>query len=330
MRLTERTASCGCGAKLAVSRLERLLEALPADPRIRDFAVRDDCAVLPGPEGKVLLMTMDIIPPISDDPAIFGEIAAANAVSDIYAMNGDPLYALAYLATPADLPDSLLSGILEGASRKLEEAGARIVGGHTVEGPELRFGLAVLGEAKEEELWTNGSAKPGDVLILTKPIGTGIYAKAFQEQRLSAGAFSRAEQSMRQLNREARQALKKRAVHACVDVTGFGLAGHAAWMARASEVSVVLDLARVPLLPEVRELLRRVGPPGGAKKNRAFWEKQVDAPHLQEEDAWILFDPQTSGGLLAALPPEEASGFPVIGRVEPRAEKLLKVAPVIN
>ncbi len=258
------------------------------------MGIGDDAGVVRLGDGRLLVQTVDFFPPIVDDPRDFGAIAAANALSDVYAMGGTPLTAMNVLAWPEDLLG--LDEVLLGAAEVVADSGAMLVGGHSVKGREPLFGLSVTGLVEEEALWTLRGARPGDELVLTKPLGTGIVCTAVKRDRCSQEAEEAVVASMKRLNRSDAQG-----VHAATDVTGFGLLGHALEMARASSVSLVFD--HLPLFPEVEALVAEGCVTGGGKRNLRAFEADLDAP-----DSWIrdvLADPQTSGGLLLAV--EDAS-----------------------
>jgi selenide,water dikinase len=254
--------------------------------------------------GPALVQTVDFFTPIVDDPYIYGQIAAANAVSDIYAMGGRPVTALAIAAFPEDgLEPATIQAIFRGGFDKLREAGVSLLGGHTVRDREVKFGYAVTGAIDPARVLSNGGARPGDRLFLTKPLGTGIVGTAIKFERAPAGLVEEAIASMRMLNRAAAAAMGRLApglVHACTDITGFGLVGHASEMARASGVTLAFDAAAVPIFNGVRELAQ-ANRSGGMLSNRQYFAERVEAGATDEALLDILYDPQTSGGLLVAL-----------------------------
>ena len=273
-----------------------------------DYRTSDDAGVYRIGERRALVQTVDFFTPIVDDPFVYGQIAAANAVSDVYAMGGRPLTALAIAAFPRTLEHEVVGRIFAGGLAKLKEAGVALLGGHTVQDQEVKFGYAVTGEVDPERMLTNAGARPGDVLILTKAIGTGVIATAGKFDRAIAGAVDGAIASMTTLNKAAAEALERLggAVHACTDITGFGLIGHASEMAAASGCSLEIDASAVPLLPGARELAT-ANLPGGGKTNRQHFAGRVRvASAVESPVADLLFDPQTSGGLLVAVAPDEA------------------------
>ena len=263
-------------------------------------------------EDRALVQTVDFFTPIVDDPFLYGQIAAANALSDVYAMGGRPLTALAIAAFPKDAEREILRSIFAGGLDKLREAEVVLLGGHTVQDPEIKFGYAVTGEVDPARVLANGGAQPGDVLLLTKAIGTGIISTALKFGRAPQGAIDAATQSMVTLNRAAARVLDtlpRGAVHACTDITGFGLVGHASEMAAASKCSIEIEAARVPILDGARELAPG-NSPGGARTNREHFGSGV-TPESGVDPALVdlLYDPQTSGGLLISVAPAQAESL---------------------
>jgi selenide,water dikinase len=254
--------------------------------------------------------TADVITPLVDDPFTFGCIAAANAVSDIYAMGGRPVTAMNLVFFPAcDLPGEVLREILAGGRSVLEEAGVCLVGGHTVEDAELKYGLSVTGLIDPAEVIRNSTARPGDLLILTKPLGTGIITTAIKGEMAPARAVEEAIRWMTTLNRDAAALMRECGASAATDVTGFGLAGHASEMARGAGVTISLRLDAVPLMAGVKELMADGMLPAGCYRNRDHYAPLVAANGASGEALLPLYDPQTSGGLLIALAPEDARRF---------------------
>ena len=288
------------------------------------FVVRDDLA---------LVQTVDFFAPIVDDPYDYGWIAAANALSDVYAMGGEPLTALAIVGFPSGkLPLEVLTDILRGAHDVVREAGAVIAGGHSIIDEELKFGLSVTGQAHPQRLLRNGDARAGDVLVITKALGTGLLATAAKAGRLGADARDALHASMRGLNGVASRAALSCGVRCATDVTGFGLLGHASHVARASGVSLHLVGASLPELPGARELWRTGTRTGGAERNEQFVAPLVDWRGADPADVALALDPQTSGGLLVAVPPamldDYLSAVPeavVVGSVVPRDNALLRL-----
>ena len=284
-----------------------MLSAIPLadDDRVLvDFRTADDAGVFRWEGGPALVQTVDFFTPIVDDPYVYGQIAAANSISDIYAMGGRPLTALAIAGFPKEgLDAATIRGVFEGGYDKLREAGVALLGGHTVQDKEVKFGYAVTGAIDPARILTNAGARPGDVLFLTKPLGTGIVGTAIKFERAPAALAAEAIASMRTLNRaaaEAIAALPPGAVHACTDITGFGLAGHASEVARASGVTLAITAARVPLFAGVREIAA-ANRSGGLGANADHFGGEIALePGVTPEFEWLLYDPQTSGGLLIA------------------------------
>jgi selenide,water dikinase len=278
----------------------------PTDDRVLiDFRTADDAGVYLWEGGPALVQTVDFFTPIVDDPYTFGQIAAANAVSDIYAMGGRPLTALAIAAFPKEgLDPQTIRAIFLGGFDKLREAGVSLLGGHTVQDPEIKFGYAVTGAIDPARVLSNAGAQPGDVLFLTKPLGTGIVGTAIKFDRVEPSIAAEAVRSMQRLNRaaaEALQALPKGLIHACTDVTGFGLIGHATEMARASGVTLAIDARSVPTFVGVRAMANANRSGGMGSNQEHFGDGvRVDAG-VEAALELVLYDPQTSGGLLIAV-----------------------------
>ncbi len=273
------------------------------DPRVLvDFRTADDAGVYAWEAGPALVQTVDFFTPIVDDPYLYGQIAAANSLSDVYAMGGRPLTALAIAAFPeVGLDTDTIRLIFKGGVDVLREAGVALLGGHTVRDREIKFGYAVTGAVDPAKMWTNAGAQPGDVLFLTKPIGTGIIGTAIKFGRATEAVVAAAVASMRTLNKGAAEALAGLPVHGCTDITGFGLIGHAAEMAVASGVTLELDAAAIPVFEGVRPMVA-ANRSGGLSSNRAHFADRVQlASPAAEALADLLFDPQTSGGLLVAI-----------------------------
>jgi len=279
----------------------------------------DDAGVFRLSDDLALVQTVDFFAPIVDDPYAFGQIAAANALSDVYAMGGEPLTALCIAGFPTGrLPLSVLTEILRGAQDKVREAGAVVAGGHTVVDDEPKFGLAVTGRADPRRLLTNASAIPGDVLVLTKPLGTGILTTAAKQGRLDDETQRIMIESMSRLNAGASRAALAAGARCGTDITGFGLLGHMSHIARASNVTLRVALSSVPLLPRAREFAEQGITTGGAERNDEYLEGRVDWGAVGEADRTLLVDPQTSGGLLVALPRARVAEY--LSRVEGATE----------
>ena len=298
----------------------------PADDRVLGaFRTADDAGVYRWDGGPAIVQTVDFFTPIVDDPYVYGQIAAANSVSDIYAMGGRPVTALAIAGFPKEgLPAGTIAQVFRGGYDKLREAGVALLGGHTVQDPEVKFGYAVTGAIDPSRILTNASARPGDVLFLTKPLGTGIVGTASQFDRAPAPLLNQAAA-------EAIQHLPLGAVHACTDITGFGLAGHAAEMARASRVTIRISAAAVPVFDGVFAIAA-ANRSGGLGANQEHFGDAVRLdPSVPPDFEWVLFDPQTSGGLLIAAASDAAAAVAAaltdgkvawhqIGVVQPRFE----------
>src|SRR5438105_2825799 len=316
--------------------LSRALAALPVkkDPRLLvGTETFDDAGVFRVSDDLALVQTVDFFAPIVDDPFDFGQIAAANALSDVYAMGGQPLTAMNIVAFPTNqLPLDVLSGILAGGQEKVHEAGALVVGGHTVIDTELKYGLAVTGRAHPDFLLTNAGAKAGDQIILTKPIGNGILATAMKKGSLASESERAMLDGMKTLNGNAsRVALAVRS-RCATDITGFGLLGHLSHIARASNVTLRVNLAAVPVLPAVRDAVKAGFVTDGAKRNAEYLRELVRWSRGSDEDRAILHDPQTSGGLAVFVKPDQAAnylsrvaGSTVIGEVIDRGEVAIEV-----
>jgi selenide,water dikinase len=323
VKLTEWTTCGGCAAKWGGSPLRDLLSAVGAvgaSPVVSDLLIGlapfDDAAVLRLSDDLALVSTTDFFPPLVDDPADFGAIAAANACSDVFAMGGRVTLALNICAFPERLPVEAIGAILAAAADIVREAGGIVAGGHTIRSEEPIFGLAVQGLVHPDRILTKGGARPGDVLVLSKPLGTGIVlAGGSPEQKAAATA------GMRTLNRAASEALQSlgRRVHAVTDVTGFGLAGHSWEMAERSKATLAIDTAALPLYPGAHEAASGGTRTGGDDRNRQYLGARIESKATEGLEA-IAFDPQTSGGLLAAVDPDSLAelldrGFWLIGEV---------------
>ncbi len=274
------------------------------------FNTNDDAAVYQVAPGMALVSTVDFFPPVVDDPFQFGAIAAANALSDVYAMGAKPLFALNLVGFPKDQPLEVLSKILAGGQSKADEAGIPILGGHSIQDPEPKYGLAVTGQVHPKKVLTNAGAKPGDVLMLTKPLGSGIATTAIKRGLASPELAERVVEIMSALNKRAGEvfASGKFKVNALTDVTGYGLLGHLLEMMTGAKAKAFLDLERIPIIAEVPDLASRGVVPGGTKSNLAHVGKKVRFPKgLPEDIQWVLADAQTNGGLLASVPARDAA-----------------------
>jgi selenide,water dikinase len=268
----------------------------------------DDAAVWRINDDVAVVQTLDFFPPVVDDPYVFGAVAAANAMSDVYAMGGEVVLALNIVAFPEDLPASMLAEILRGGAEKVAEGGGVVAGGHTLYDKEPKYGLCVMGIVHPQGIFTRGGARPGDVLLLTKALGTGIILTAAREEKIEPEHLEAAVQSMLLLNRHPSHLAREAGAHAVTDVTGFGLLGHAGELAKLSGVALVLRAGAVPVLPGALEYARRGFLTGGAGRNRqALAEAMRVDPDVPAEVEDLLYDPQTSGGLLMAVPEDRAS-----------------------
>jgi selenide,water dikinase len=308
VRLTASVANAGCAAKLGPADLRTALGRVPAPRRDRrvlvDHTTLDDAGVFAWGRGEALVQTVDFFTPILDDPYDFCQVAAANALSDVYAMGGQPLTALALVCFPdGDLAPEVLGEMLRGGQDKIVESGASIVGGHTVRDRELKFGYAVTGVVKRRRMLTNAGARAGDRLLLTKPLGAGILATALKQGLLDARETARLTKTLVTLNRRAAEAAVTCGARAATDVTGFSLVGHARQMAEASGVTFRLRPEPRWFMPRALDLAADGVFPGGVRRNRAYYGEGLDTSGLSEPVALGLFDPQTSGGLLIAVPP---------------------------
>jgi len=317
--------------------LSRALGALPhrTDPRlIVGRETFDDAGVFVLSDDVALVQTVDFFAPILDDPYAFGQVAAANALSDVYAMGGEPLTVLNIVGFPSGkLPIEVLTEILRGGQDKVHESGALVVGGHTIIDEELKYGLAVTGRADPRRLLTNAAARRGDRLLLTKPLGTGILATAAKQNRLTSEQHERLVASMTQLNAAASRAALAVGVRCATDVTGFGLLGHASHIARASKLSLRIDVAKVPGLPGAREAWAAGVRTGGAERNDEYLDPLVEWGAVSPSDRALLIDPQTSGGLLVSISAERVGDYlsrvpsaVEIGEVIPPAERGIVLA----
>ena len=273
------------------------------------LASPDDAAVWRVSDDQALILTTDFFTPIFDDPYTYGAVAAANAMSDVYAMGGQVLLALSIAAFPPKLPSEVLGAILKGAADKVAEAGGIIAGGHTVDDDEPKFGLAVMGSVHPGRLGRKGGARPGDLLLLTKPLGTGIITTAAKGGAADPAHLEAAIESMLLLNRRAAELVQQVEFHALTDVTGFGLLGHGYEMAEASGAALRFAFERVPFLPGAQDYAEQWLFPGGACNNQRTYQACIAFDDLEEEMQMLLLTPETSGGLLVALPPDQAARY---------------------
>lgn len=309
VKLTKLASCGGCGAKVGAGVLAQLLEGLRVhrDPNLLvGFDKSDDASVYKVSDDLALVQTVDFFPPMVDDPFLFGQIAATNALSDVYAMGGEPKLALNLLCVPEDMPKDAVHQLLRGGYDKAYEAGAIITGGHSILDKEPKYGLAVTGFVHPDRVLTNSGARPGDVLLLTKPLGIGVLTTAAKADMASPEGLALAYRLMTTLNKSARDAMVRYRVHACTDVTGFGLLGHTYEMAQGSDVEITLNVDAIDLIPEALELARMGILPAGMYRNRKFAQPGVDPGDTELAKQDLLYDPQTAGGLLMAVAPEDA------------------------
>ena len=313
VRLTQQVKAGGCASKLPAGSLRQVLSGLPVqtDPNLLvGFETSDDAGVYRIGPGTALVQTVDFFTPLVDDPFTFGQVAATNALSDVYAMGGRPLTALAIVCFPQDAPLEILEQIMRGGLSKMTETGCIVVGGHSVRDAEMKFGYAVTGLINPERVYTNAGAISGDILILTKPIGTGVITTALKQGKSEPAWVERAIRSMTTLNSTASTiAIACSGVHAITDITGFGLMGHSREMAFGSGVTLEIETERIPLIEGALDAVRAGAIPGGLLNNRDFAECVVtDSPGslIADDLRALLYDPQTSGGLLISVAAEDA------------------------
>lgn len=309
IKLTKLANCAGCGAKVGAGVLAKLLSDLPTlsdDNLLVGFDKSDDAAVYKIKDDLALVQTLDFFPPIVDNPFTFGQIAATNALSDIYAMGGEPKLALNIMCVPKNMPKEAVHEILRGGYEKCAEAGAIICGGHSIYDDEPKYGLSVTGFVHPDKMWKNHGAHPGDVLFLTKPIGIGVLTAAQRGDLLEPKTHDLMIRLMTTLNKSARDVLAAYDVHACTDVTGFSLLGHLYEMCSGSDVSAEIDVDAISLIPEALEFARIGILPEGMYRNRTYAEHAVDTGDTELAVCDLLFDPQTSGGLLVAVSEREA------------------------
>jgi selenide,water dikinase len=312
VKLTKLAKCAGCGAKVGAGVLAQLLGDLKVlrDPNLLvGFDKSDDASVYKVTDDLAIVQTIDFFPPIHDDPYTFGQIAAANALSDVYAMGGEPKLALNVMAVPRDMPSEAVHELLRGGYEKAYEAGVLITGGHSILDDEPKYGLSVTGFVHPDRVLTNSGARPGDVLLLTKPLGIGILTTAAKVDMASPEAMSLAVKLMTTLNKGARDAMVNYRVHACTDVTGFSLMGHGLEMAQGSGVELHVSVDAVDLIGEAVELARIGILPEGMYRNRTFAESWVDPGGVELARQDVLYDPQTSGGLLIAVDSADADAL---------------------
>ena len=313
VKLTSMVKTSGCAAKLAPAELHRVLDSLPKvenEHLLGGYADADDALVWKVGDDLVCIQTVDFFPPMVDDPYTFGQIAAANALSDVWAMGASPAVAMNLMCFPACLDIDVMRQIMLGGLSKVTEAGAVIAGGHTISDPTPKYGLCVTGFCSPAQVWKNGGAVPGDVLVLTKPLGVGIINTAVKAGFASDEAAAAAVKSMTTLNKYARDAARELAVHGATDVTGFGLLGHCYEMAQAGDVTLRIDSSALPVIGQALEYADLGMLPEGLYNNMDYLKGQVEFPEgLRQSLRDVMFDPQTSGGLLLAMDASDAERF---------------------
>ena len=331
IKLTKLAKCAGCGAKVGAGILAQLL----GDIRVRQdenllvgFDKSDDASVYKVSDELALVQTVDFFPPIADNPYTFGQIAATNALSDVYAMGGEPKLCLNIMAVPESMPKEAVHDILRGGYDKVYEAGALITGGHSIYDDEPKYGRAVTGFVHPDKVLTNSGAKPGDVLFFTKPLGIGILTTAEKADLLSEDGKALSIRLMTTLNKSARDVMVQYRVHACTDVTGFSFLGHASEMATGSDVQLEIDTAAIDLIGEALDFARMGILPAGMYRNRTFAEPMVDAGDTELAVQDVLYDPQTAGGLLIACDPADADAlFEALKPAVPSAQCVGTVQP---
>jgi selenide, water dikinase len=341
VKLTQTVQKGGCAAKIAASELKNILNAVTFPKNhaevLVDGSTMDDAGVYKINSDLAMVQTLDFFTPIVDSPYEFGQIAAANALSDVYAMGGLPKTAMAILAFPlTQLSNEIISAVLQGASDKIAESGACLVGGHSIDDDTLKFGLSVTGYVHPEKIWTNTNAKVGDDLILIKPIGTGAATAALKRQVVSENDILDVIKSMSQLNMilDLISVEEKNAIHAATDLTGFGLSGHAMQMAKSSGVSMRIEFSKLPLFSKTLQFLSDGMMTKAHRTNKEYTQSEINISELSSVEALVVFDPQTSGGLFLSVDPSVSENIlkklktrflhaAIIGRVTEKFEKSL-------
>lgn len=324
-------------AKLAPRDLAQVLGSLPQQPSSDDVLVgydmADDAGVFRLRDDVALVQTVDFFTPVADDPEIYGRVAAINALNDVYAMGGKPLTALAIVCYPQKEDFEVLGQILRGGQMAMNEAGVVVLGGHSIDDAEIKFGYAVTGVVDPKRVITNAGARAGDALVLTKPIGTGAISTGIKRAVAQESTVEAAMKAMTTSAAAPSEAMQRAGAHACTDITGFGLLGHAYEMAKASSVTLIIEAGRVPLLPDVLDLISQGMLTRGDKNNRAYVGDTVEIEgHISREMQSALFDPQTAGGLLISLERAKAEELVkelkdavIVGEVKPYSDKLIRV-----
>ncbi|CUN61396.1 selenide, water dikinase SelD [Clostridium sp. NSJ-49] len=313
IKLTTLTKTSGCAAKIGPAVLDSVLKNLPQfeDPNLLvGFDKKDDACVYKVSDDKVVIQTVDFFPPMVDDPYTFGQVAATNALSDVYAMGGDPALAMNLLCFPSCLNPSIMHDILQGGYSKIKEAGAVVAGGHTIADPTPKYGLCVSGFAHPKDILTNSNAKTGDVLVLTKPIGVGILNTANKAELLTQDKIKEVTNIMTTLNKYAKESFKGLTVHACTDITGFSLIGHGYEMAGGSNKTIELFSNNIPIIPDALEYAKMGILPEGMYNNLEYLKDIFRITNgVTQEMQDVLLDPQTSGGLLLSMPEKDAKEY---------------------
>lgn len=326
IKLTKLAKCAGCGAKVGAGVLAKLLKDIRVhtdENLLVGFDKSDDASVYKLSDDLALVQTLDFFPPIVDDPYLYGRIAATNALSDIYAMGGEPKLALNIMCVPASMPKEHVHEILRGGYDTVYEAGAIITGGHSIYDEEPKYGMSVTGFVRPDKVLTNAGAKEGDVLLFTKPLGIGILSTAARADMLSNEGRDEMIRLMTTLNKAARDCMVRYEVHACTDVTGFALLGHLLEMAQGADLTAELDVASIDMLPEAVSLAELGILPEGVYRNREFAEAFVEAGDTPLKLQDVLYDPQTSGGLLMAVDPKDADAlFEELKTCVPSAQRI--------
>ncbi len=334
IKLTKLANCAGCGAKVGAGELAKLLEDIKVhtDPNLLvGFDRSDDASVYKISDELALVQTLDFFPPIADDPYTFGAIAATNALSDVYAMGGEPKLALNIMAVPEDMPKEAVHAILKGGYDKVFEAGALITGGHSIYDEEPKYGLAVTGFVHPDKLLTNSGARPGDIIFYTKPLGIGVLTSGMKSDMVKPETVAFANTLMTTLNKSARDAMVKYSVHAVTDVTGFGMMGHMLEMAQGSDTEMHITVSAIDLIAESLDLARLGVLPAGMYRNRKFAGEFVDVGDIELAVQDLLFDPQTSGGLLIAVDPADADVlFDALKSTVPSAQRIGRVSEYLG
>ena len=325
VKLMKISKRCGCAGKLTPETLHNILSCIEVSEEERDenllvgFDKSDDAGVYKISEDLALVQTVDFFTPVANDPYMFGQIATANALSDVYAMGGKPLTALNLSCFSANVKEEVLAQILKGGADKIKEAGATIVGGHTISDDEIKFGVSVTGVIDPKKVVANSGAKIGDVLILTKPLGSGVLTTALKIDFIDDLEFKEAENVMATLNKIASEEMQKVGVNSCTDITGFGFIGHSIEMAKGSNVCLEIDSEKVPFMKRVDELIKEYCFPSGAYSNEKYFEGYVNfEKEMEDYKKLSFFDPQTSGGLLISVSEDKA--YELLENINNRSE----------